>query len=160
MRWIIDSCTLIYLCKTGLFEIFIEVLKYPVVIDTSVYEEVVIKGIELGYKDALIAKENLTKFRISIIPIDVSKHLKDIGNAGETSCFLLAKESGVIITSDIRAYKKLLKKNIPIIKLEKMFYEKYIQKSISKLQLFDILDGLESVWAITPKQNLELRKKI
>lgn len=36
MRWILDACTLIYLIKTNLFENFVDLIDYPLMIDSSV----------------------------------------------------------------------------------------------------------------------------
>ena len=99
MRWILDACTLIYLIKAKLFKQFIDLVKYPVVIDSNVNQEVVIDGKTNNYSDAFEAEALLNEFRIPIISIDISKDLYRFSDPGETSCFLLAIEQGVCITS-------------------------------------------------------------
>ena len=65
MRWILDSCTLIYLIKAKLFNQFIEIVEFPVVIDSSVYQEVVING------KAKLVKENPVIEEVDINPLAV-----------------------------------------------------------------------------------------
>ena len=108
MRWILDACTLIYLIKAKLFDHFMEVADLPVVIDSSVFQEVVIDGKANKYPDAIEAEEILNKYRIPVISIDVTKDLFRFIDPGETSCYLLAKEEGICMTSDDKAYKKFV----------------------------------------------------
>ena len=93
-----------------------------------------------------------TSLFISTIPL--------IGNAGESSCYLLAKQSGVIITSDTRAYKKLMKNGVSALKIETFFIQMYLKERINKEEILEILDKLEQIWAITSKQKLLLKLKI
>ena len=56
MRYILDANALIYLVKSGLSQKFLKLLEDNVVIDSSVYEEVIEKGINNEYPDAHKAK--------------------------------------------------------------------------------------------------------
>lgn len=51
-----DACTLIYLIKSKLLTKFMDLAEYPVVIDSSVYQEVVIDGKAKKYPDAIEAE--------------------------------------------------------------------------------------------------------
>ena len=160
MRWILDACTLIYLIKAKLFKQFIELVKYPVVIDSNVYQEVVIEGKANNYSDAFEAESLLNEFRIPIISIDVSKDLYRFIDSGETSCFLLAQEQGVCITSDDRAYRKLWNENVQVIRLDTFYYEKCRQNQINKNEFLFILNKLESIYATKAKSILFFMNKL
>jgi len=160
MRWILDAYTLIYLIKAKLFKQFINLVKFPVVIDSNVNQEVVIDGKAYNYSDAFEAESLLNEFRIPIISIDASKDLFRFNDAGETSCFLLALEQGICITSDERAYRKLLNQNVQAIRLDTFYYENYRQNKISKEEFLLILNKLESVYATKPKSILFFMKKL
>jgi len=58
-----------------------------------------------------------------MIPIDISNDLQLFRDPGETSCFVLGKESGITITADRRAYNKFLKHQIHV-RLD--FFRSYI----------------------------------
>ena len=90
----------------GLIRTLLKLKKYDIVIDKSVYNEVIEKGIENKYPDAYNAKNFLEKNQIPIIPINVKSDLSKFRDLGETSCYLLAKKDGICISSDIRANKK------------------------------------------------------
>jgi hypothetical protein len=160
MRWILDACTVIYLIKAKLFKQFINLVEYPVVIDSNVNQEVVIEGKACSYPDAFEAESVLNEFRIPIISIDVSKDISRFNDSGETSCFLLAQEQGVCITSDERAYRKLLNENVQVMRLDTFYYEKYQQNRINKHEFLSILNKLESVYATKPKSILFFMKKL
>jgi hypothetical protein len=160
MRWILDACTVIYLIKAKLFKQFINLAKFPVVIDSNVNQEVVIEGKAYNYPDAFEAESLLNEFRIPIISIDVSKDLFRFIDPGETSCFLLAQEQGICITSDERAYRKLLNENVQVLKLDTFYYEKFRQNRINKKEFLLILNKLESVYATKPKSILFFIKKL
>ena len=160
MRWILDACTVIYLIKAKLLKQFINLVEYPVVIDSNVNQEVVIEGKAYNYPDAFEAESLLNEFRIPIISIDVSKDLFRFNDPGETSCFLLAQEQGVCITSDERAYRKLLNENVKVIRLDTFYYENFRQNEINKSEFLSILNKLESVNATKPKSILFFMKKL
>ena len=160
MRWILDACTLIYLIKTKLFNNLIELVEYPVVIDSSVYEEVVINGKANNYPDAFEAEEILNKNRIPVISIDVSKDLYRFIDPGETSCYLLAIEEGICLTSDDKAYKKFLNENLIAMRIDNFYFEKLNQKRMKKEDFLLILDKLESINATKPKSILFYMKKL
>ena len=73
MRWILDACTLIYLVKAKLFTRFMELVNIPVIIDSSVFQEVVIEGKAKNYHDAIEAEKILNNNRIPVISIDITK---------------------------------------------------------------------------------------
>ncbi len=69
MSYIFDSTPLIYLCKSGLCWIFNE-LDDECIIPESVYNEVVIKGKDMGKADALIAEELVKNGIITVLQAD------------------------------------------------------------------------------------------
>lgn len=160
MRWILDACTLIYLIKAKLFRQFMDIVDFPVVIDSSVYQEVVIEGKVNNYPDAIEAETLLNEFRVPIISIDVSKDLFRFVDPGETSCYLLAIEGGICITSDDRAYLKFLNENLEVIRIDTFYFEKFNQTQIKKQEFLFILNKLESVNATKPKSILFFMKKL
>lgn len=145
MRFILDANALIYLVKTDLTQEFVDLIKDDVVIDKSVYDEVVENGIEHKYPDAYSAKDFLEKNQIPIIPVDIKSELPKFRDPGETSCYILAKEEGICISSDVRANKKLKNLNVAFLELDTFFYNQLLKKEISKKRFITILDNLKSV---------------
>ena len=160
MRWILDACTLIYLVKAKLFKNFTELIEFPVVIDSSVYQEVVINGKANNYPDAFEAEEILNEYRVPVISIDVSKDLFRFIDPGETSCYLLAIEEGICLTSDDKAYKKFLNENLKAMRIDNFYFEKLNQNRLKKTDFLLILNKLESVNATKPKSILFYMKKL
>ncbi len=160
MRWILDACTLIYLIKAKLFNHFMEIVEFPVVIDSSVYQEVVINGKANNYPDAIEAEEILNENRVPVISIDVSKDLFRFIDPGETSCYLLAIEEGICLTSDDNAYKKFLNENLKAMRIDNFYFEKLNQNRLKKPDFLQILNKLESVNATKPKSILFYMKKL
>ena len=160
MRWILDACTLIYLIKAKLFNQFMEIVDFPVVIDSSVYQEVVINGKANNYPDAFEAEEILNEYRVPVISIDVSKDLFRFIDPGETSCYLLAIEEGICLTSDDKAYKKFINENLKAIRIDNFYFEKLNQNRLKKTDFLLILNKLESVNATKPKSILFYMKKL
>ena len=145
MRLILDANALIYLVKTGLSQEFIKLIDDDIVIDKSVYNEVVEKGIEKKYPDAYNAKDFLEKNQIPIIPLDISSDLSKFRDPSETSCYILAKKEGICISSDIRANKKFKSLKIPFMELDTFFYNQLLKKIIDKKKFINILNELKGV---------------
>jgi len=61
MRFILDANAFIYLVETSLSQEFTNLSEVDLVIDKSVYNEVVEKGMENKYPDAYNAKDFLEK---------------------------------------------------------------------------------------------------
>ncbi len=160
MRWILDACTLIYLIKAKLFNNFMELVEFPVVIDSSVYQEVIINGKANNYPDAIEAEEILNENRVPVISIDVSKDIFRFINPGETSCYLLAMEEGICLTSDDQAYKKFLNENLKAMRIDNFYFEQLNQNRLKKPDFLLILNKLESVNATKPKSILFFMKKL
>ncbi|MHA1291763.1 MAG: hypothetical protein ACTSQJ_03730 [Promethearchaeota archaeon] len=154
MRWILDACTLIYLVKAKLFNRFMEFTSEQVVIDTSVYNEVVVKGKENQYQDAHEAERLLNKYKIPVISIDISEEIERFCDPGETSCYLLAKERGICLTSDDKAYKKFISYNQKAVRTDTYFFNKVLQGIIDELEFLDILKRLELISATKAKSIL------
>jgi len=160
MRWILDANCLIYLAKSNLADFFIELAKDPILIDKSVYEEVVDEGIKRGYSDANQIAAILQKYNIPIIPVDIRADLYKFRDEGETSCFLLARQEGVCVTCDQRATKKMALNGVLGIQLDNFFYQQYLNEKITLNKILDVLDKLEYVNATTPERKVVFIKSI
>ena len=146
MRFILDANALIYLVKAGLSQEFFDLTEDDVVIDKSVYNEVVEKGMEKKYPDAYNTKDFLEKNQIPIIPIDIKSDLSKFRDPGETSCYILAKKEGICISSDIRANKKFKNLNVAFMELDTFFYNQFLKKKIDKKRFINILNELKGVY--------------
>ncbi|KKM84278.1 hypothetical protein LCGC14_1300780 [marine sediment metagenome] len=145
MRLILDANALIYLIKTGLSQEFISLTEDDLIIDKSVYDEVVEKGMENKYPDAYNAKDFLEKNQIPIIPIDIKSDLNKFRDPGETSCYILAKKEGICISSDIRANRKFKNLNVAFMELDTFFYNQLLKNRIDKKRFMSILNELKGV---------------
>lgn len=146
MRFILDANAIIYLIKSGLASLFIKLNnECDLVIDNNVYNEVVERGIENKYPDAYEAKNFLESNRIPIIPIDIKQNLFKFRDPGETSCYMLAKDEGICISSDIRANRKFKNNKIPFMELDTFFYNQFLKRNVSKKKLITILNELRIV---------------
>jgi len=137
-----------------------EIVEFPVVIDSSVYQEVVINGKANNYPDAIEAEEILNENRVPVISIEVSKDLFRFIDPGETSCYLLAMEEGICLTSDDKAYKKFLNENLKAMRIDNFYFKKLNQNRLTKKDFLLILNKLESVNATKPKSILFYMKKL
>jgi len=137
-----------------------ELVEFPVVIDSSVYQEVVINGKANNYPDAIEAEEILNENRVPVISIDVSKDLFRFIDPGETSCYLLAMEEGICLTSDDKAYKKFLNENLKAMRFDNFYFEMLNQNRLKKTDFLLILKKLESVNATKPKSILFYMEKL
>jgi len=160
MRWILDACTLIYLVKAKLYTRFMDLTQEEVVIDSNVYNEVVVEGKKNQYEDAEEAEKLLNKYRIPVISIDISKEIKQFHDPGETSCYILAKERGVCLTSDDRAYKKFFQHNQQVVRIDSYFFNKILQGLITESEFLDILKRLELISATKAKSILFFIKQL
>lgn len=126
------------------------------VIDTSVHEETVVKGIKHQYPDAVQAKNFLEKNNVPIISVDTSEEIAKFRDAGETSCYILAKKEGTIISSDVRANRKFEKHGLASMQLDFFFYYRFLDKKIDESKLERILDSLEAIYATMPERKSHL----
>lgn len=163
MDLIIDANALIYLCKTNLFQRFIT-LSPSIRIDTSVYKEVVEDGIKNNHPDAFIAMKFLEDYKIPVTPTDITNTLKFFRDPGETSCFLLAQQGGICITTDNRARIKMKYFGVDTLQLDEFFFNMALKKKIPIHELEAILSKLEQVYATTSSRSRifinELKKEI
>ena len=147
MRYILDACVLIYLIKANLTNEFINLCENDMVIDKEVYNEVVEQGKENNYPDAIIAEHFLINNKIPIIPTDIKKFIHLFRDAGETSCFILAQDTGTCITTDKRAFNKFVNQSVSVVRLDTFFYKKCLNRQYSKDVIISFLDKLLSVYA-------------
>ena len=149
MHLILDTNCLIYLVKANLQEQFYDLSEKDVVIDNNVFEEAVNKGMEKEVEDAKDIDVFLKEKNIPIIPANISNAINNFIDAGETSCFIISKSGGTVITSDVKAIKKFLSMNVDVVRLEFFFFQKWVEKKIIKDELEDILKRLKNVNAIS-----------
>lgn len=156
MELILDANTLIYLVKANLHDDFFKLTKNnSLLIDTSVYEEVVERGLKHNYPDALIVQEFIEKRQIAIVPVDISNTLYKYRDPGETSCAILVskqKEDRICISSDKRAITKFKTYDVPHSQLDIIYYHLLMQGRINQKTFFKILKKLENVHAINPER--------
>lgn len=160
VRLILDACTIIYLIKANLQDEFIKISNVNIVIDKEVYTEVVENGKKNSYPDALIAEKFLIENKIPIIPTDIKKYLYLFRDYGETSCFILAKDEGVCITSDKRAFNKFEQQKVNVKRLDTYLYSEWIKKKYPKEKIITFLDSLLNVYATTPERYAVFIKKL
>jgi hypothetical protein len=154
MNLIIDANPLIYLCKTNLFQRFMALTTNPIQIDTSVYKEVVEDGIKANYPDAYVAKKYIEDYKIPIIPMDVTNDLIYFRDPGETSCYLLAKQGGICLTTDNQARKKMKQLGIDSLQLDELFFNMGLEKKITINEFELIISKLEKVYATTSSRSI------
>lgn len=160
MDLILDANPFIYLCKTNLFQRFMALTSNSIQIDTSVYKEVVEDGIKLNYPDAFIAKKFIEDFKIPIIPIDITNDLVYFRDPGETSCYLLGKQGGICITTDLQAKKKMKQLGIDSLQLDEFFFNLGLEKKIQVEEFEFIMSKLEKVYATTLSRSIFLIKEL
>jgi hypothetical protein len=131
-----------------------ELINNDIEIDTSVYKEIVEDGVKYGHADALLAQEFLQKYKIPIIPLDISSMLPVFKDPGETSCYFLSKAGNVCISSDRRAFKKFKRMKIQVIQLDTFFFIQTKRKKLSPHKFIEVLEFLEQIYATYPERKL------
>lgn len=165
-----DCCTLIYLVKTDLLELLPKLFD-EIWIEEIVYKECVIRGKEEQRSDAYILEKIIGrgKFRIKELSSedDFDKEKIYFIGPGETNVYLLAKshKNTVAITSDVIAYKKLVRKEINVVRADELLLEAFRRKIFGFDEFFDNLTKLKAVGGTTEerigfliKKALEVRK--
>ena len=102
MIFIFNSTPLIYLCKAGLDWVFQE-LDVDRIIPDAVFEEVVIKGKQIGSADALAAEKLVKKGIMSVQKIENNSQFTQLSqelHRGEIEVLSLAKSMGGIAFVD------------------------------------------------------------
>lgn len=146
---IFDSCSLIYLSKINKLSI-LTLMSKNILIDEEVYNESVISGKEHGFRDAYILERFIVD-HVKIIPQDISQEIVYFNAKGEASTFLLGK-NGICVTSDKRAFQKMLKRGNNVIKLEDLLFI-YCKKQILQIdQFIQLLKELLQINAISAEK--------
>ena len=95
-----NSTVLIYLAKIGKLKLLKRLFK-KILIPVEVFNEVVVKGKEEHYFDALIVEKSVEKGWIEVKDITVNEELESFGiDAGEAQAISLARSVGVPILLD------------------------------------------------------------
>lgn len=165
MKAIPDSCTLIYLIKTGLLDILLKIFD-EIWVGEIVYFESVEKGKEEQKSDALILERRIEESS----GIEV-KELEDRRNyekeklyfvgPGETNVYKLASQnrSFVAITSDRVAYKKFVRRGVNVIRSDEILLGAFKKGIISFEEFTNSLIRLRSVGGTTEERIAFLIKK-
>lgn len=161
MKIALDACSLIYIAKANLIDL-LEKLDYEYFIDNEVYEEVVKTGKSKGYADAYYIDYIINRRKlIKVYSIDISPELNYFIGKGEASTYILSKEMRTIaVTSDRKAYHKLLNRGIHVIQMDMLLFHEFKNRKISKEDFKRSLRLLISVGGTTPKRVLFLLSKI
>ena len=101
-----NSSPLIWLAKAGLLDLLRELGE--VHIPRSVYEEVVVRGLELGFGDALVVKQAVNEGWIRVVDLDrdmevIADLVSDGANElhkGEAEALSLARSTGNMFIAD------------------------------------------------------------
>ena len=157
MKLVLDSCSLIYLAKINRLSILNQVSK-ELLIDKAVFNESVVSGRDLGYRDAYIL-DRFVEENIKVISQDYHKELDFFGAKGEASTFLLGKD-GLCVTSDKRAFNKILSRGGNVIKIEDLLFLCIGKKIISKEQFEQVITELLKVNAISGEKYHVLMKEV
>jgi len=156
-KFVFDSCTLIFLAKINKLAI-LPLLSKELYIDKEVYKESVFSGKEHGYRDAYILDRFIAE-TIKVVSIDISQEIDYFGAKGEASTFLLGN-GGICITTDKKAFKKMIARTQTVIKIEDLFYL-YVEKGIIAVDEFElILNELMQINAISFEKYHVLLKEV
>lgn len=147
MSFILDSYIFIYLVKSNTFEQFKNLVD-EIVIDNHIYYEVVTKGKLYGYKDAFEADLLIKKYDIQIINVEIINEINYFKDPGETSTFLLINHR-IGLTSDIGAYKKIVKRKDHILMIDSFIISQYGNKKITREKCIEWLGLLYNVGAFS-----------
>ncbi|MHA1270589.1 MAG: hypothetical protein ACTSPY_12425 [Candidatus Helarchaeota archaeon] len=157
VKLILDSCSLIYLAKINNLQILTDISD-ELYIDKEVFNESVVSGKKYGYRDSYIL-ERFIEDNIKISFEDISKEFHYFGARGEASTFLLGKD-GICITSDKKAYQKMLRRGSKVIKIEDLLYIYFKKQKIQYKEFIQILEDLLNINAISPEKFYILIKEV
>ncbi|NHI94618.1 MAG: hypothetical protein EAX96_19155 [Candidatus Lokiarchaeota archaeon] len=146
VKFVFDSCSLINLAKINNLSI-LKLISKELYIDKAVQDECVISGKALGYRDAFIL-DRFVEQNFTVIPQDYSEEIEYFGAKGEASTFLLGK-NGICVTSDKKAFRKILNRGAKVIKIEDLFYLSLEKKTLSKEQFKQVINELLKIDAIS-----------
>jgi hypothetical protein len=124
-----------------------------------VYHEVVERGKVRNKPDSDQADQYLKDNNIPIIPVNIARDIMHFKDAGEASCYVLAKSEGVCITNDIRAMKKFRSRQVDAIPFEIFFGKRYREGRLSETEFEGILEELVKVNALTQERKIFALKK-
>ncbi|MHA1323961.1 MAG: hypothetical protein ACTSRL_14330 [Candidatus Helarchaeota archaeon] len=116
-------------------------------IDKAVYDESITSGKAFGYRDAFIL-DRFVEENFTVISQDYNEEIDYFGAKGEASTFLLGKD-GICITSDKKAFKKMLNRGAKVIKMEDLFYLSLEKQILSIEQFKQVMKGLLKIEAIS-----------
>jgi predicted nucleic acid-binding protein len=133
-----DSCSLILLEKSKVLSDFLNLNN--IFIPREVYNETIIQGLKLGYKDA----KNIQKYVVlkKIIIKDVKKLTNIKLNKGEKEAISLYLEinADFLFTDDKKAINICKLKKIKYVTTPEIIYNLYLLKKISKSKILSSLE--------------------
>ncbi len=149
MTVISNATPLIYLAKSGSLKL-LKKLFDSILIPKEVYEEVVVKGKEEGFSDALVVEEQIEKGWISIEDLGSDEKLVEHAtelDKGETAVIKLAREKdGPLLLIDDAAARQIAKSfGLEVKGTLYVILRAYKEGYLTKDQSRDILDEIISV---------------
>jgi len=160
-----DCCTLIYLTKAGLLNLLPELFD-EVWISGVVYRECVTRGKQEGKDDAFILEKLLEesqsfKIKKTSYDNDFEKERSYFTGFGETDVYLTVKQNknAIAITSDNRAYKKMQRRGVNVIKTDELMFLSFKRKILNFDDFCDSLSKLRWVGGTTDERIAFLIKK-
>lgn len=154
---VFDSCSLIYLAKINRLSILKQITE-QLFIDKAVYDESVVSGKNLGYRDAFIL-DRFVEDNIKVVQQDYDNELEYFGARGEASTFLLGMD-GICVTSDKRAFNKILNRGGRVIKIEDLLFI-YLEKKILSIEQFkQVINDLLKINAISGEKYYILMREM
>ena len=107
MTAVANSSPLIWLAKAGRLDLLKAVFG-ELLIPEKVYEEVVVRGLEEGFKDPLAVKRAVEDGWIKVVRVRPEVEAEDL-HPGEVEAISLAKEKGCTLLADDRVARALAK---------------------------------------------------
>jgi predicted nucleic acid-binding protein len=157
VKLVFDSCSLIYLAKINQLSI-LKKISSELYIDEEVFKESVVSGKTHGYRDSFILDRFINDY-FKITHQDISKEIEYFGAKGETSTYLLGRD-GICITSDRKAFQKMLKRGSNVIKIEDLLYIYVKKQKITAKKFIQLLNELLKIDAISPEKYHVLMEEI
>jgi predicted nucleic acid-binding protein len=96
---VFDSSPLIHLTQLGKLNYVIDIFK-EITIPHAVYEEVVIKGVQMNQNDAKIIQSYIEEKKIVVQDVEIQGIFKDILHPGEREAIFLSKKENALLIID------------------------------------------------------------
>jgi len=142
----IDACSLIYLVKSDLLSVALDLYK-EIRITDSVYDEVIVRRKRAGHSDAAVAEAEVQRKKIKVVPSKAKKEpsLASLGR-GESDTIAEARaEDCPALVDDSRAKVVARKLKVPFLSVDIMLIEALARKKITMDEFQRMARDLNSV---------------